>query len=109
MGSTVEIVDGLHVSRAVIDVVPAAGSEQTALQVNVGIALDGTGLDASLDKTLHLRKVSANGIDFDVHGINSEITLEGTHKHRVVLEAANSGRMSVLWDVDAAVGVGEQN
>ncbi len=109
VGSTVEIVDGLHVSRAVIDVVPAAGSARTALQVNVGIALDGTGLDASLDKSLHLRKVSANGVDFDVHGINSEITLEGTHKHRVVLEAANSGRMSVLWDVDAVVGVGEQN
>jgi hypothetical protein len=104
IGSTIEIVDGMHVSRATIDVVPAKGSHRTALNVSVGIALDGTSLDASLDKSLQLRRVSADGIDFDVRGINSVITLEGTHKQRVVLEAANSGRMSVMWDVDATVG-----
>lgn len=99
--STVEIVDGLHVSRAMFDITPINGHKRTELSVSVGIALDGRSLDASLDDSLHLRPLVVGGVDFDIHGTNSTVTVIGSHKQRIVLEAANSGRMSVLWDVEA--------
>lgn len=104
--STVEIVDGLHVSRAMFDITPVNGHQRTELSVSVGIAIDGRSLDASLDDSLHLRPLNVGGVDFDVHGTNSTITVIGGHKQRMVLEAANSGRMSVLWDVEARLAGG---
>lgn len=109
MGSTVEIVDNLHISRALFDVTPAKGHRRTAFSVSVGIALDGGTLDASLDESLHLRQLNVGGVDVNVQGMSAEVTIVGEHKQRVTLEAANSGRMSVLWDVDAKIGPGEQN
>ena len=108
IASEVEIVDDLHVSRAMFDVTPAKGHSRTVLNVSVGIALDGRSLDASLDDSLHLRQLSIGGVDFAVNGINTDVTIVGELKQRVVLEAANSGRMSVLWDVDARLARGEE-
>ena len=109
IGSGVEIVDDLHVSRAVFDVTPAKGHTRTELNVSVGIALDGRSLDASLDESLHLRHFNVGGTDFSVNGINTDVTVVGDHKQRIILEAANSGKLSVLWDVDAKLAGGEDN
>lgn len=101
IGSDVEIVEDFHVSRAMFDLTPAKGHNRTELNVSVGVALDGHSLDASLDQSLHLRHLSVGGVDFVVNGINSDVTVVGKDKQRVILEAVNSGRMSVLWDIDA--------
>lgn len=107
--STVDIVDGLHLSRAVFEVVPVTGREQMVVNVRVGVAIDGQVLDTSLDETLQLLTATVNGNPVRVDGTAAHVLLNGPVRHRMVLEAVNAGRMSLLWDVEAKLPDGVMN
>jgi hypothetical protein len=109
VGSAVDLADELHMSKAIFDVTPAKGQSQTRLRIAVAVALDGSSGDTSLDQTLHLRQCSIDGAYYPLEGTHGTVTLVGNEKRRVVLEAANSGRMSILWDVDAHDSPGGEN
>lgn len=102
VGSEVEILDGVHVSRAVFDITPAKGTNVTVLDVAIGVALDGQSSDPELDPLLRLESISSDNWH---HAVQDATTLRhaiyGSTKQRIVLQAADSGSRSILWDVQA--------
>ncbi|WOC62055.1 hypothetical protein RI444_05280 [Paenarthrobacter sp. AT5] len=76
-------------------------SRPTKISVAVGVALEGSQRDVSLDENLALRAAWVDSEVISLVGLNASFTIEPKKSCEILLEAACSGRTSVLWEVKA--------
>ena len=80
---------------------PRKSSAGTRVHISVGVALDGTASDDSLDPSLQLVSASWNGDSVDLAGTTGTIDLTGSGEQNVEILVTRGQHTSVLFDLNA--------
>lgn len=81
--------------------VTAKSTKPVRISVAIGVAIEGAQRDLTLDDSLALRSVSIGDEEIALTGLEASFDIHPTGSCEFLLEAASSGRSSVLWDVTA--------
>ncbi|PCC24723.1 hypothetical protein CIK75_11130 [Glutamicibacter sp. BW78] len=94
---------GVHLSRAEFRLIPGSTPGRTQLSIEVGVALGASDFDSDLDETLTITKLTLDGEERMTDTQKIIETLTATDPVSVVLEATNSGRYAIMWNVDTSL------
>lgn len=91
---------GVHLSRAEFRLIPSSSPGRTRLSVEVGIALGTSEFDSQLDETLTITKMALDGEERVTQTRRIVEMLSVTSPVSIILEATNSGRYAIMWNID---------
>lgn len=81
--------------------VTAKSMKPIRISVEIGVAVEGSQRDLTLDDSLALKNAWIDGEGIALTGLEASFDIQPKGSCEILLEAASSGRSSVLWDVTA--------
>ncbi len=94
-----EIEDGAAVTKARFRVTPRLGSKGTLLRIVCGTALDGSTMDATLDPSVRLLRLTSPREEISLKGSADTVELSESGVTDVVITVARGDETTVLLDV----------
>lgn len=82
--------------------VAAKSTKPVKISVAIGVAVEGSQRDVTLDDSLALKNAWIDGQAIALTGLEASFEIRPKGSCEILLEAASSGLSSVLWDVTAA-------
>lgn len=99
LSSGPQLSDGSPATFVRLRVTPRPSATSTRISVEIGVALDGSTSDPSLDEQLRLVSSTIDNHSLPLEGRRAFVTIPGNSPREVLLLATRSSYSSILWNV----------